>query len=222
MKERIGMSIKENRPYVVSADSSGLLKSWARENWLTVPNDVYFQGMLRDLEKTLQKSFKSVEIIPEDFLRRGLNELIIRSPFPVVSLDRAYINPKQRNLLGFIDVTRTVDRNLNNTGLQGRTLELSLERQINILAAKQAGRVISIVDDVIFEGQTMLQLVEKLRLKGVVVDSIYAGIAIQEGKTYRLIDSKSEKVGFYFVSGVRVWATDHDSKEISFFITKIA
>ena len=40
MKERIGMSIKENRPYVVSADSSGVLKSWARENWLTVPNDV--------------------------------------------------------------------------------------------------------------------------------------------------------------------------------------
>ena len=191
------MSIKENRPYVVSADSSGLLKSWARENWLTVPNDVYFQGMLRDLEKTLQKSFKSVEIIPEDFLRRGLNELIIRSPFPVVSLDRAYINPKQRNLLGFIDVTRTVDRNLNNTGLQGRTLELSLERQINILAAKQAGRVISIVDDVIFEGQTMLQLVEKLRLKGVVVDSIYAGIAIQEGK--ELLEKNGVKVSSLLV-----------------------
>lgn len=54
------------------------------------------------------------------------------------------------------------------------------------------------------------------------VEKMVGEIAIQEDKTYRLIDSKSEKVGFYFVSGVRVWATDHDSKEISFFITKIA
>lgn len=176
------MSYQENRPYVVSADSRGLMKSWARENKLTLPNDEYFQGMLKDLEATLRQYFSEVDIVPEDFLRQGLNGLIKSSPVPVVSLDRAYINPKQSNLVGFLDATRTVDSNLNSTGLGSRALEITLERQIGQLAAKQSGKAIALADDVIFEGKTMLQLVQKLRNKGVAVDAILAGISIREGK----------------------------------------
>ncbi len=176
------MSYQENRPYVVSTDSRGLLKSWARKNQLTLPNDAYFQGMLKDLEATLRQYFAEVEIVPEEFLRQGLNRLIINSPVPVVSLDRAYVNPKQSKLLGFLDATRTVDTNLNSTGLGSRGLEITLERQIGQLAAKQSGKTIALADDVIFEGKTMLQLVQKFRNKGVVVDSVLAGIAIKEGK----------------------------------------
>lgn len=176
------MPYQENRPYVVSADSRGLMKSWARENQLTLPNDAYFQGMLKDLEATLRQYFSEVDIVPEDFLRQGLNGLIKSSPAPVVSLDRAYISPKQSNLIGFLDATRTVDSNLNNTGLGSRALEITLERQIGQLAAKQTGKVIALADDVIFEGKTMLQLVQKLRSKGVAVDAIYSGITIKEGK----------------------------------------
>lgn len=57
------------------------------------------------------------------------------------------------------------------------------------------------------------------------VERLIGEIAQAEGRTYRLIESESEKQGFYHVSGVRVWGTGvtlHDSKEISFFITKIA
>ena len=57
------------------------------------------------------------------------------------------------------------------------------------------------------------------------VERIVGEIANDECRDYRLIDSKSEKEGFYHVSGVRVWGTGitlHDSKQISFFITKIA
>jgi len=57
------------------------------------------------------------------------------------------------------------------------------------------------------------------------VEKLVGEIAKSEGRDYRLIDSKSEKEGFYHVSGVRVWGTGvtlHDAKEISFFITKIA
>ncbi len=176
------MSNQENRPYVISADSRGLLKSWARKNQLTVPNDAYFQGMLKDLETTLGQYFAKVDIVPEEFLRQGLNGLVKNSSVPVVSLDRAYISPKQSNLIGFLDVTRTVDSNLNNTGLGSRALEITLERQIGQLATKQTGKVIALADDVIFEGRTMLQLVQKLRSKGVAVDAIYSGITIKEGK----------------------------------------
>ena len=176
------MSYQENKPYVVSADSRGLLKNWARENQLTLPNDAYFEGMLKDLEVTLRQYFAEVDIVSEEFLRQGLNGFIKSSPVPVVSLDRAYINPKQSNLVGFLDATRTVDSNLGNTGLGSRALEITLERQIGQLAARQSGKAIALADDVIFEGKTMLQLVQKLRSKGVAVDAILAGIAIKEGK----------------------------------------
>lgn len=186
------MSYQENRPYVVSADSRGLMKSWARENQLTLPNDAYFQGMLKDLEATLRQYFSEVDIVPEVFLRQGLNELIKSSSVPVVSLDRAYINPKQSKLVGFLDATRTVDSNLNSTGLGSRALEITLERQIGQLAAKQSGKAIALADDVIFEGKTMLQLVQKLRNKGVAVDAILAGISMREGK--ELLEQNGVKV----------------------------
>ena len=56
------------------------------------------------------------------------------------------------------------------------------------------------------------------------IEKIIGEIAQAEGKDYRLIDSQSEKEGFYHVSGSRTWGngeTLHDSKEITFFITKI-
>ena len=47
----------ESKPYVVSADTRGLLNNWAREKNLTLPSDDYFQGMLKDLEITLWEYF---------------------------------------------------------------------------------------------------------------------------------------------------------------------
>lgn len=176
------MSYQESRPYVVSADSQGLLRQWAQEQKLTVPNTNYFQGMLKDLEQTLSRYFDQVDVVPEEFIRRGLSELIARAPYPVVSLDRAYISPNQQNLLGYLDATRTVDQNLANTGLGGRAREITLERQIGRIGSQQSGRVISLVDDVVFEGKTMLQLIQKLRNKGVTIDTVYSGITIKDGQ----------------------------------------
>lgn len=186
------MSYIENKPYVVSADVRGLLSRWARENRISIPNDGFFEGMLKDLESTLQKYFTQVEVVPEDFLRKGLNGFVQNSSFPVVSLDRAYVNPKQANLLKFLDVTRTVDSNLNSTGLASRLREVSIERQINMIAAQFSGQVLSLIDDVIFEGKTLLQLVFSLRKRGVTVDTIYSGITIKEGK--ELLEQNSVRV----------------------------
>ena len=44
--------------------------------------------------------------------------------------------------------------------------------------------------------------------------------ANSNGGTWTLIESTSEKQGFYHVSGVRVWESDKGEK-ITFFITKI-
>lgn len=191
------MSYQENKPYVVSADSRGLLKDWARRNRLTIPSDAYFQDMLKDLEATLGQYFDRVDIVPEEFLRQGINGFIQASPVPVVSLDRAYVNPNQGNLLGFLDATRTVDSSLGNTGLGSRALEISLEKQIGQLAAQQKGKAIALADDVIFEGKTMLQLIKKLQNKGVAVDAVYSGITIKEGK--ELLEQNGVRVDLLIV-----------------------
>ncbi len=176
------MSYQENKPYVVSADSQGLLKNWANKNQLTIPEDEYFQGMLRDLESTLSRYFSRVDIIPEEFISQGLNGFIKNSSVPVVSLDRAYVNPQQINLAGFLDATRTVDSRLNSTGLGSRARKISLERQIGQLALQQKGKSMALADDVIFEGKTMLQLVQKFRSKGIPINTVYSGITIKDGK----------------------------------------
>ncbi len=173
---------QENKPYVVSADSRGLFKSWASRRRIVLPKDEFFEGMQKDLEATLKQYFADVDIIPEEFLCQGLNALIENSSVPVVSLDRVYTNPKQSNLVGFLDATRTVDSNLDSTGLGSRALEISLNRQVAQLANSQNGKTIALADDVIFEGKTMLQLVQMLKSKNVVVDTVLAGIAVKDGK----------------------------------------
>lgn len=42
-----------------------------------------------------------------------------------------------------------------------------------------------------------------------------------DSTTWELVEKTSEKEGFYFVSGSRVWQSDK-GQSISFFITKIA
>ncbi len=186
------MVSQERKPYVVSADTQGLLKSWACKNRITLPNDKYFQSMLGDLELTLRQYFSEVDVVPEDFLRKGLNGLVRKSDFPVVSLDRAYVNVKQANLIGFIDATRTVDNRLNNAGLGSRRLEITIDQQIGQLSARLKGKVINLVDDVIFEGNTILGLVEKFRRGGVTVDTVFSGITIREGQ--QLLEQNSINV----------------------------
>lgn len=53
------------------------------------------------------------------------------------------------------------------------------------------------------------------------VQSLMQEYANANGGQYTL-ESKSEKQGFHFVSGVMVYTENTTGKEISFFITKIA
>ena len=47
-------------------------------------------------------------------------------------------------------------------------------------------------------------------------------VAKAESQDYRLVESKSEKVGFYHVSGYRVWERNSDGLTLRFEIEKIA
>lgn len=176
------MSNQENKPYVISADVYGLMSNWALKEKITIPNNQYFQSMLNDLKSSLKQYFSEVDIVPELFLRRGLNDLIKSSVYPVISLDRAYVNAEQQNMIAFIDSSRITDVKLNDVGLGGRSGMTTLNKQLNLLATKLAGKTVNLIDDVIFEGKTMLKIVQELSRRNISVDTIFAGITISDGQ----------------------------------------
>jgi hypothetical protein len=181
LKERNMKETKQYIPYVVSADTGLLISKWGEEKGLVTPSSNFYQEMLVDLKDKLRDSFDEVEIIPESELKEGINQLVREANYPVVSLDRTYIDEAQPNLMGYLDATRTVDTNLQGTGLKSRLRENSLSQQIYRLAQIADGKPITLIDDVIFEGKTLLEIIEKFRDQGVNIGKVLTGIAIQEG-----------------------------------------
>lgn len=169
------------KPYLVSADANLLLKNWSVENGLTIPSSQYFRDLLKELKSVLGDSFDEVEIISESELRSGLNDLVAESMNPVISLDRTYLDSNQPNLAGYLDVTRTVDENLDSVGLRGRNEQDSVGSQIARFAGK-ISRPISLLDDVVFDGNTMLSVIKEFRRQNIVVEKVFAGIVIENGK----------------------------------------
>lgn len=178
---KVNMSEKL-KPYIVSADTYGLFKTWANKNGLLVPQSSYFEGMLKELEQVLGKYFDQVDVISESELIEGLNRMVATSALPVVSLDRAYVRPGQDNLLGYLDVTRTVDQNLNNVGLGSRRQDQSIIEQVKSYAYQLNGRPIALIDDVVFDGNTMLQVAQTFEAAGVPVEKVFTGIVVEDGK----------------------------------------
>jgi hypothetical protein len=171
------------KPYVISADSTGLLQRWSKKEKLTLPSESYLNGMLTELGIVLRDYFRAVDTVSEEDLRREMNNFVRQSTIPVVSLDRVYVAPNQKNLVGFLDASRTVDQDLNDQGLGTRVLWLTVDRQIGQLSQRLSGRTIALVDDVIFAGQTLRQIINKFKQWGVTVETVFAGIAVQEGIT---------------------------------------
>lgn len=170
------------KPYLVSADTNRLLSSWAEKNRLLVPTSSYFASLLEELRQVLGSYFNQAEIISERELVEGLNELVKESSLPVISLDRTYIEANQPQLAGFLDVTRATDENLNSIGLEGRSQALSIPAQVAKFVERYKNRPIALLDDVVFEGKTMLQVVEEFRCQGIPVEKILTGIVIGDGQ----------------------------------------
>jgi hypothetical protein len=172
---------KEIAPYIVSADVNRLMLNWARENRYTVPGEGYFQGMLNDLERVLNGYFESVHIVPEKYLSAGMEGMAKRSQLPIISLDRAYVNPRQKNLVGYIDITRTVDENLQSRGLSERPGTPSIDAQLYAITQSLETNRVALLDDVLFEGGTHTTVAEWLKQRGIIVEDVLVGIAIREG-----------------------------------------
>jgi len=118
-------------------------------------------------------------------LRSGLISLCKFCELPVVSLDRAYLNDEtNQNIVGFLDINRAVDEKLRDIGLVCRPNSPDIKTQINLLENllnKTGTKRIALVDDVIFSGKGIINIINLLKERGILVEKVIAGIMIGNG-----------------------------------------
>lgn len=76
--------------------------------------------------------------------------------------------------------------------MKSRFTSNSIEEQIKRFSQRFNGKKLSLLDDVIFEGKTMLQIIEQFRQQNVNVENVYSGITIKNGQV--LLENSGVKV----------------------------
>ena len=97
---------------------------------------------------------------------------------PIVTLDKVYIKPDDENII-FFDCTR-----INGTNrIISRTKE-SIDSQINNIINRFCGKKIIIADDVVFSGNVLRFIIDKLNKGGVEVIGIITSICTDSSYNY--------------------------------------
>lgn len=165
------------KPYVVSGDLVLILQKWADIKGLALPNSEFFTQLRSEFNTYMRTLFPAYEFVPEEELKNGIINIVNRRTMPTITLDSVYFRPEYAARL---DITRYVDEDLNNKGLGRRPGSPSLFRQFRKLREARVEEA-RLVDDVIFTGDQTERIVKVLSQCGIRVNSVCAGIAIQEG-----------------------------------------
>lgn len=175
------------KPYVISEDIKVLLAPWARKNGFVLPPDDFFLQLLEEERVYLCRIFgdESVEAVLSVDLERGIDRLIDQSKTAVISMSRTYKKASMH-----IHATRLVDANLDDCGLGPRFGMPEIKHQIARIS--QSHKELVLVDDVLFSGRGMEELINLLNQNGVSVPCVVAGIAIGNGLERVLNNTKAE------------------------------
>jgi hypothetical protein len=165
--------------YVVSEDIQLLLRGWAKEKGFTLPPLSFFRNLRSKLRDKLGQIFSQVDFANEGDLQRGLSELLSTSRLPIVSLEKVYVNSHLN-----LELTRQVHELGREEGLVNRFGTRSLKEQVTSLKAMlpNNNRIeVALVDDVIFSGSLMMNVIKILAEKNVAVVEVYAGVGVGPG-----------------------------------------
>jgi hypothetical protein len=166
----------ERKPYVISEDIDILLKKWTERHGFKIPEDSFFKDLRKELQKKLEEIFEkgNVDMVSAEELRTGMERFIRQTGLPFVSIDQVYIRTNPA-----IEVTRFVDENLNDCGIAPRFGSPALQEQL--LIVKKKSKEIALIDDVIFSGKVIAEIIRSLEKIGVKVPTIIAGITTSQG-----------------------------------------
>lgn len=170
------MRKKEERKYVVSEDIHILLDEWAMKKGFCLPSRDFFKQLRKEMQRYLSRIFSAgnIDMVSAEELRNGMRKFIRQTENSVVSMDRVYVrtNPE-------IQIARMVDKSLNDCGTGPRFGAPSIQKQL--VRVKEKYSKILLVDDVLFSGNVMTEIISSLEKIGVATPVIVVGIAIGEG-----------------------------------------
>lgn len=166
----------EDKVYVVSEDIQSLLKEWADKKGFILPSKKFFFTLRREMKKKLQSYFDTVHFISEEGIKKQIDCLLEKNgALSTVSLDRAY---KKDNCV-LIEATRIAVGGSPAAVLGSRT-QVSLDEQFNALK-KTITQPIQLVDDVIFSGNSNIELIKRFNSLGMNIDSMVVGVSVENG-----------------------------------------
>ena len=122
----------------------------------------------------------TVEVVPTRHLISGITDHIAETAMHVMSMDRAYIDGEE-GVDSFLDVTRAVDSQLVSLeGMVARPGYPSIEKQLEQFRTEE-NTPICVVDDVLFSGECVKEVVERLATVNRQVKKVIVGIGVKEG-----------------------------------------
>lgn len=160
----------EKLPYVISEELDINRRDTAsvvKRNTL----DIFRESLDTDLRAMGKQPYW----VPSSDIASGLSRAIQNTQLPVVSLDDRYVTGADR----YLGISRSVDMYLNNEGYAARQGYSVLEKQLEQIAS--CGREILLVDDVLFSGEMVTWLGDKLAQSGVRLGAVAVGVAMQDG-----------------------------------------
>ncbi len=170
---------KERKPFVLSEDIEVLLKQWAEKSGFSLPSGEFFDQLRKEMKDRLTVIFGegNVDMVSAGELRRGMIKClqeVIESSVGVISMDRVYLRTNPA-----IQVTRVMDEELKKCRTGARFGCLCLEKQIDLIKGRY--EKVILIDDVLFSGQVMTDVISLLKEAGIEVTATISGIAIGEG-----------------------------------------
>ncbi len=168
-------NMKNNTPYVVSADIQLLLSQWVLSMGFILPSKVFFDHLRKEFSKQMKGLFPYFDFVSEDEMSEGIDYFVSTSSAPVLSLERVYSHN-----LPQLNITRVVDQYGNDMGVNMRSGSSEIMNQFTDLR-KYEFKEVALLDDVIFSGNLICEVVDILGSMGIKVSNVYAGIGIGEG-----------------------------------------
>jgi hypothetical protein len=179
------------KTYYVSEDIFGILSgggvpiNYFKNNGIKVPNENYINNLRLNFRKSLDGIFNSIRIYSEYQMRSGMEKFLDETSLPVISLDRIYLRNSTK-IFGFLDTTR-IDTNGNISQISRN--KNNLDNEIFKLSEKLYARAgtnapeIALVDDVVYSGKSIMEIIKKFRSNGISVPFVFSAINTPESKS---------------------------------------
>lgn len=154
---------------------------WCKRKGLRAPDGGFFREFQLGLKDAIQSAGDDfeVEIVPHQSLAHGLQSLIFNhTRGDAVALDRAYVGD---DFARHFEVTRAVDPNLRSIGTTRRPHAPPIPQQLDYIVAN-SGSELTLVDDVIFSGDAIVDVAGMFERRGAHVSTVLAAVAIGEGR----------------------------------------